>query len=309
MKIKNIHKLKLPYQFKVKGLNRVLNRVTKRLENRVIRKNKIKGSICPGTNTTPVIVSLTTYPARTQKVQWTLKSLLNQTATIDRLILWLAGEQYPQEIIPDEIKQYIPYGLEVRFCDDLRSHKKYYYTMLENPDVIVITVDDDVIYPEDTVEKLIRAHEKFPNAVICNQGRLIRIVNGDFAQYRKWTVNIPSSLNTPGYLVLPVGEGGVLYPPDSVDSEVFNKEGIFSSALTADDLWLKFMSVKKGTKAVTSSKTQRAPSEVSAKESSDTALNKQNVSGGQNDNVINNLKKQYGDVLQRLLAEADKTTT
>ena len=40
-------------------------------------------------------------------------------------------------------------GLTIRFCEDLKAHKKYYYAFKEYPDDIVITVDDDVIYPQE----------------------------------------------------------------------------------------------------------------------------------------------------------------
>lgn len=303
MKIKDIHKLKLPYQYKIKGVNWILNRIVKKIENKLIRDSKICSCVKSGCYSEEVIVSMTTYPERLEKVIWTIKSVLNQSVPVDRFILWLAEEQYPEKKIPDELQEYLQYGLEIKFCDDIRSHKKYFYTMLENPDAIVITVDDDVIYPEDTVEKLLKMHQKFPDVVICNQGRLIKFFGDEFAPYAEWTVNIPRDMNYPSYWILPIGEGGVLYPSNSMDKEVFNKENIISMAFTADDLWLKFMCVKYGTKSMMTSDIQRAPCEVNVKEIHDIGLNKQNVFGGNNDKVIMNLKLNYKVVANRILNE------
>jgi hypothetical protein len=303
VKIKDVHKWKLPYQYKIKGLNWVLNRFVKFTENRLIRQSGIAGAVRPNANCPPVIVSLTTYPARSQKVQWTIKSLLNQSVPFDRLIIWLAEDQYPEQKIPSELEQFLSYNVEIRFCEDLRSHKKYYYTMKENPDAIVITVDDDVIYPEDTVEKLLSMNRTFPDAVICNQGRWIGLEHDNFASYEKWTVSLPQNINKPDYRILPIGEGGVLYPPGCLDEEVFNRDNIRSMAFSADDLWLKFMAVKNKRKAMVSTKVQRAPSEVVAENSEDLGLNAQNLYQGRNNQVISDLNDHYAEVLKRIIRE------
>ena len=249
MKIQTIHNLKLPYTKKIKGLNWILNRLVRIVENIIIRKATINS--CVGKNTTEdnIIISLTTYPARTEKVIWTIKSLLNQNVWVDRLILWLAEEQYPNKDVPQVISEFEKYGLEICFCDDIKSHKKYYYTMLNNPEAVVITADDDVIYPENTVEKLLKKHWEYPNAVICNQARWINIKKGEFAPYKEWSVKISKQIDRPDYKILPIGEGAVLYPPFSLDKEVFDKSKIEKYAMSADDLWLKLMAVINGTKA------------------------------------------------------------
>lgn len=57
------------------------------------------------------------------------------------------------------------YGLEIRFCDDLRSHKKYYFAMQEYPEDIVILFDDDMFYPKNTIKKLYELYKKFPSDI------------------------------------------------------------------------------------------------------------------------------------------------
>lgn len=207
MKIQDIHKYKLPYNKRIKGLNWILNRFVMFSENLLLRQKPIQNPIGKNKGEEKIILSMTTYPGRNNIVGWTIKSLLNQSVPVDRFILWLAKEQYPGEEIPQEIQQYMQYGLEVRFCNDLRSHKKYYYSMLEYPDAVVITVDDDVIYPEDTVEKLLRMHKKYPDAVICNQARWIALEGDRLAPYVKWRTRLPEKVEQPSYRILPIGEG------------------------------------------------------------------------------------------------------
>ena len=51
--------------------------------------------------------------------------------------------------------------MKIEFKDeDLRSHKKYYYTIKEYPDDIMITVDDDIFYRSDMIAKLMAYHKK-----------------------------------------------------------------------------------------------------------------------------------------------------
>ncbi len=108
-----------------------------------------------------VIISLTSYPARIDTLHLTVMTLLNQTVKPRSVMLWLANEQFPkrEDELPEKLLALKKYGLEIRFCEDLRPHKKYYYTMKENPECYVITVDDDVFYPENLVEELMTASQ------------------------------------------------------------------------------------------------------------------------------------------------------
>ena len=197
-----------------------------------------------------VIVSLTSYPARIDTIHLTITTLLNQTVKPKMVILWLAKEQFPGEIddLPKKLTDLTSKGLTIRFCDDLRPHKKYYYTMKENPDSAVITVDDDVFYPENLVEDLTKTAEKFPDTVVCTWGHEIFLEDGDVYTADKWQYSTKGT--TPSYALIPTGIGGVLYPAHCLSEEVFNKDAIKELCLNADDLWLKAMALKNHKKAV-----------------------------------------------------------
>mgnify|MGYP000808865909 FL=1 len=95
-----------------------------------------------------IIVSLTSFPKRIDTLWITVETLLRQSMKPDEIILWLAEEQFNGiDSLPKALLEQQKRGLTIRFCDDLRSHKKYYYTMQEYPRDIVILVDDDMFYP------------------------------------------------------------------------------------------------------------------------------------------------------------------
>lgn len=198
-----------------------------------------------------IIVSLTTFPDRIRIVWITISTIMNQTYKPKRIILWLDGEQFPNGAgIPNQLKALQKRGLEIRFCEDLRPHKKYFYTMKENPEEIVVTVDDDVLYPENHLEQLWEMHLKYQNAVCCQYAHRIGYdENGQFAAYEKWESSNGEE-GIPTFQIMPVGCGGVLYPPHLLDEELFHKEAIQRLCPMMDDLWLKSMAVLRGTKAV-----------------------------------------------------------
>ncbi len=232
------------YSLTYKSLKVILN-----ISFPVLYRNK---NMCISGNTEgKVIVSLTSFPARIDTVWETVYTLLNQSCKASRVILWLAIEQISsKESLPSELLELEKYGLEIRFCEDLKSHKKYYYTMKEYPESIVITADDDVFYPSDWIECLLKKHNEFPDSIVCYWAHRIKIKNSTIEPYEKWESSVGDGNEEPSSSLLPVGYGGVLYPPNSLDSRVFDKEYIKKLCITADDLWLKAMAHLNGFKAI-----------------------------------------------------------
>ena len=192
----------------------------------------------------PVIISLTTYPKRIKSVHKVIDTLLKQNILVDKIILWLAKEQFPNGIkdLPEELMKMASKRLEINWCDDIGAHKKYYYTMQKYSDSIVITVDDDIYYPNNLVEKLLISYMKFPNAISARRVHLIEFNNGILSPYKEWK-QCYTKIDFPAMALMATGVGGILYPPGLLDKEVFNKESIKNLALTGDDLWLKVIEV------------------------------------------------------------------
>lgn len=266
-----------------------------RLDFSTIEKNKL---FCEES----VVVSLTTFPARIEYVHLAIKSLLNQTVKPGRIILWLAEEQFQDMKIPEQLNELCEYGLEIRYCkENLMAHKKYYYAMREFPEYMIVTYDDDIIYPEDSLEKLLRMHKQYPDAIICNRGREIKIKEGKVATYNYWKVSGRVPEGVPSYRVMASTGAGTLYPPHCMPEETFDIEKIRQLALTADDLWMKIMSIK-GQIFVVKSQTRTKGLCVS-KRKQDITLAHKNVDCNLNDKVMQDLLNYYPEVTQALLDE------
>lgn len=200
-----------------------------------------------------VIVSLTSFPLRINKVWIVIESILRQELKPDKIILWLSKEQFScLDSLPKNLTSLKKRGLEIKLRDnDLKSHKKYYYAFKEFPRDTVITIDDDIIYSPKLLTNLILLSNDNPESICCNHASEILIQGKHVCSYYKWK-DIDSKVTNTNKL-MPIGVGGVLYPPNSLSNRVF-KIDIFSNyCFLADDIWLNIMARLKKTKVSKSS--------------------------------------------------------
>lgn len=123
-----------------------------------------------------VVASLTTMPDKLNKLPFTLDSLLNQTYKLDAIYLSVPriskrlGIPYPK--IPENVKNKctivdcVDYGPITKISGALLSEK--------DPDTVIITFDDDMIYPSNLVQKLIDLHKKNRDIAIGSSGMLLK---------------------------------------------------------------------------------------------------------------------------------------
>lgn len=209
-------------------------------------RERIKGYCKPG----GIIASLTTYPARINLVGYAIETIFNQTHKPDRIILWLAKEQFPNGIdnLPQMIRKQMGRGLEVKFVADYKSHKKYYCAMKENPEDYIITFDDDVFYPSFVIEDLLKLNQQYPNCVCAHSAS--EIPKDSFYDMRKWQAGHFNSLNDDYGCLRILGIGGVLYPPHVLHQDVLDANLRKTLCPWADDLWLTMMALIKGNRVV-----------------------------------------------------------
>ncbi len=239
-----------------------------------------------------VIISLTTFPARINKVWLTIETILRQKEKPDKVLLWLyKGEFNGKESLPKNLLRLEKRGLEIRFCDEnLMPHKKYFYTMQEYPDANIITVDDDMFYPPDLTEKLLKYHKKNPKSIICTISRQITVKDSKLTPYHEW--GYLKTNTKPEFTNLPIGVGGVLYPSGSIDKIVLDIEKLKKIALKADDLWLKIMSLKSKTKVI-SVAGEYPGFFIPIIQKNNQRLMDSNIGEGQNDAIFKELLKHY----------------
>lgn len=187
------------------------------------------------------LVSLTSYGERIKTLHYTLYSLLNQTVKPQKIIVWLAhGEELTVEL------QALDGVISFSYCDDLRSFKKLIPTLGLGVNVPVITFDDDVIYPQNQIQRLYTEHLAQPDVVVCHRAHKIILKANKIAPYQQWEFDVAAP--APSHLLLPIGIGGVLYPPNCFADEVSDVNLFTALCPTADDIWFKFMALKKGYK-------------------------------------------------------------
>lgn len=206
-----------------------------------------------------LIVSFTSYPGRIESVKQVLDSLYAQTLQADEIFLWLAEEEFPnkEEDLPKALQEdLLANRFHVRWCDNLGSHKKYFYAMQEYPDDIIVTVDDDTYYHPDSMERLMDAHKQFPDAVAACCTSLIMLDKELRPRpIHEWLFDY-HELCTPSMLLMAIGVGGVLYPPCAVSKKVFDKKFILENCnvkgrICGDDILLKAGEMLNGTPVVT----------------------------------------------------------
>lgn len=232
-----------------------------RCDNRRIREETLPSHPL---NTEPraekVIVSLTSFPGRIGSVHLAIKSLMLQSYRPDRIQLWLAQSQFPDCALPGELRALEVYGLEILFCEEnLLGHKKHWKPIsAQLPHELVVTYDDDIIYPPNSLEKLIRTHEKFPDCVVCNRAQaLVYEPDGNVKNPGRWQTISDVGVGQPTYRILPSNGGGVLYPYHALSPDSYNAEKIRALALCADDLWMMFMALDSGCRMVKTVKYHR----------------------------------------------------
>lgn len=209
----------------------------------------MRGSGISGREGEPeLVVSITSYPARMYDLHLCLYSLLTQSHKPDKVILWLAAEQFPEREldVPLKVRELCRHGLEIRWCPDYRSYKKIIPALAEYPGAAIVTADDDLFYAPDWLEKLWRAYEAGGRrGIYAHRCHLMKLNGCRVAPYREWRKCLTES--EPGPRLFPTTGGGVLYAPHSLHPEVQNIQKARLLCPAADDIWLWGMGVMNGT--------------------------------------------------------------
>jgi hypothetical protein len=239
-----------------------------------------------------LVVSFTTYSKRIHDAHLIVESIAGQTIKPNRLVLWLDEGEFSLDTIPELLQRQINRGLEIRFCSNYKSYKKIIPTLQIYPKSNIITVDDDVIYPYDFIEELLEESKNHPDCVVANIVHKMKVNEGTIQPYGKWELN--SHCSHPGYDIFPVGAGGVLYPSGVLNNVVLDVDAFTELAPTADDVWLKAMSLLQGKKSKKVGGGRDHSSRfLSIESSQDIGLFQTNLIGLKNDSQIKSVFNKY----------------
>jgi hypothetical protein len=123
-----------------------------------------------------VVVTLTTVPGREDVITPACNSIINQTVKPDAIYITLPrvsrrmGQPYGK--LPDELEEHCTV---VNSEEDYGPITKIYggIFMEPDPETIIISCDDDIIYPSTMIEELLDKSRQYPDACICPSGMLV----------------------------------------------------------------------------------------------------------------------------------------
>lgn len=297
LKHKNKSKIKL-----IRIFNHVKYIALSVIENYILRLTPLRFQKNSIIREKKIIVSLTTYPKRINSCYYAIKSILLQTYRPDEIILWLAKSQFVDVELPYNLTIIAEKGLlTIRYCDDLRSHKKYYYILQEQTrDEVVITFDDDIIYHPKTIERALNKHHQYPSSIVANLVYSIAIDNekGEVMPYTTW--RHPKDLcPVPALNKFSVLTGsGCLYPYGALCKEAFEVQRIKELAFTADDLWITFMAMLSKTTIVQTDIAAKPFTTINNSQKEHLALI--NSIGSGNDDTVKRLLDYYPELKEEL---------
>ena len=214
---------------------------------RVNEKTDVKMDVINNQRRQLVIVSMTTIPKRMKRLTDNLPFLLNQSYRYDKLII-----NVDDNLSEDDYKWYndlkkLDDRIEINIAEaKWRSCNKLLPTLKKYPHDIIITLDDDVAYPQDTIMYLIQEHMKHPDCIIAHEVNPITIAQNGFISYvNGYDVKL-MQIEWGKYL-----SNCALYPPYSFDDDLFDFDKMIECTNgTHDELWFWIQSTIHGVQCV-----------------------------------------------------------
>jgi hypothetical protein len=190
------------------------------------------------------VVSITSYGSRIDSVYLTVESIGSGSALPSRMILWL-DDADRFDNLPAPLARLQRRGLEIRRADNYGPHTKYYpyVESCERFLTPLVTADDDILYPHDWLEGLMRANAQGNEAIHCYRARVIALTSDGLAPYEDWslcTSTKPSTLN------FATGVSGVIYPPSFLTMLKQAGRAFEDCCPKADDIWLHAQALRGG---------------------------------------------------------------
>ncbi len=200
-----------------------------------------KGVVEDTTEGTEVIVSLSTHGRRLYEVYLGIESIMQGSVKPSRIVLWLSRD-LQASTLPQTLLNQINRGLEVQYTDDIGPYTKLVPALKEYSDSVIVTIDDDILYPYDTLEMLVSAYKKQPNCIVANRVMDITLDNqGHPTSLPTWKeLEDKDRVSKFNFFE---GVGAVLYPPHCFTADVLDQSVFTEICPTADDVWFNCMAL------------------------------------------------------------------
>lgn len=296
MSLKLYEFLKLPEGIYIPFVGKYLYYWICKKENKFIRKVKLPDQVLnTEARSEKVIASLTSFPARIENTHLAIKSIMLQSFKPDEIILWLSDEQFKDVEIPKSLRELEKKGLQIKFCEDIRGHKKYFEPIkVQKPNELILTFDDDIIYPPDSIMKVMKYHKRYPNAIVINRGYEITFSkDGNINPHRKWRIHSSYGVKKPKKLTFISTGSGILIPYNSLYKDATDIDKIKKIALSIDDLWTTIMAILSQTDIVKTTRYHKTYTTVEGSQEFQLATENLLQDGDHHDTVLQELIKTY----------------
>lgn len=192
-------------------------------------------------NPSRVVASYTTLPSRYDVLKRSILSLKDQTHPLDTIYLTIPeraarlNKEYPP--IPEDLEALCTV---IRIDTDYGPLTKIYGALIseKDPNTIIISCDDDVIFSPNHVETLLKHHKSYPKSAICGTGALIGrglpfiSIVSTVKPFHEWSGFTGFEVNKNGRRVdLIFGVAGVLYTRNMFPSNESLYEDLFQYSL------------------------------------------------------------------------------
>ncbi len=257
-----------------------------------------------------LIVSLTSFPARIHLVHFAIYSLLKQSLKPNRLILWLGEDKFPGKDagLPRQLINLKAFGLEIRWCRDLRAATKLIPAIREYPEALVATADDDMHYPPHWLCSLYSSWIENPGDILSGGIHPMALdENSHPRPYAEWGWNPPDSF--PSFQNTQVASFGAIYPPHCLHPDVLDGDAFLRISPSNDDFWFWAHGVRAGTRVRLVPNGHRQPPVGIPDGNATPSLYSENGRGGGNDACMANLLRAYPEILFHLAAEPRQIVT
>ena len=134
----------------------------------LLTKRMLRNLAMPESTEEKIIISMTSWVKRINNVPLVIDSILKNTVQPDKIVLNLSIEEFPnlENDLPDVVVKLEDDGvLEIGWQKgNTKAFKKIIPTMQKYPNDVIISIDDDFIYPIDFIQRFIKIHEKYPDS-------------------------------------------------------------------------------------------------------------------------------------------------
>ena len=190
---------------------------------------------------TRVIVSLSTVPDRIKNLRPTIRSLLRQTRPPDEIVLAIPEFSIREQrsyTVPKYISR-LPRLRIVRCSQDWGPATKFIPAVQEElaagrENTLIMVVDDDRVYPRNSLESYLHYSTQLPDAALCFRGApMPRSMD-----WRDAKMTYANELRQPQRVAVITGCGSYLIQPRFFDGALWDYSAAPRGAFYMDDIWI-----------------------------------------------------------------------